>query len=1397
MSNLLSNLLASGARELGSEIGFFKRILYKNLLLRFGLTTYSLVFTILSLFVVLSQQNSFSQVTFSNATDICPPDGNTTGTTSTINVSGMSSSLATVTVTIPNISHTWYDDLDIMLISPTGQRLVLMSDCGGNNAGNGNRNYVFIQGGTALQDGAEPTASGNVTPTDFVVTEAWPDGAPTITAMNQLTGNPNGNWVLRVIDDTGFDTGCLLGGWSITITDDTPCSGTPNAGVATITSTSGCTGTNFTLSATGLSTGGGLTYQWQSAPTASGAWTNIVGATTASFTTATATVGQTFYRLTSTCAGVSSNSSSVSYTASSCGIVPTTGVSYLTTCSTTIYDAGGASGNYANSSAGTLIIRPTSMDQIITVTGTYATESGADFLRFDEGEDSNPNSFIGTQYSGSGTIIPFSTSGPGIPLVVHFTSNGNTVGTGLNLTVSCTCARPTAITLTPTNAPCGGIGSVTVNSVTAPNQQPWIMTTFENASLPTLPWLPTAAPNAWVSGNALIVAGNNDMARLTQANNSESGALVLREFSQNKNEIYGLFDIFIDNGTSADGIGFSYGPNIANTDPVISIGGYESGVGTGLQISFDTFENGAAAGFPFTTGGAQTNRRNVYLIYNGVVVASFSNNNYDAFRGAQNFIEFYISPTGLISVFMNGGITLFNNVQLPAAYVAANKSNWRAAFTARTGGSNDRHRVDNINLYHFYDYEYSINGTTWQDSPTFTGLTSGNYTMYVRLKGITSCSFTQAFTITAPIASTPPTSISGTPTVCNGASTTLTSVGGTLGTDAEDVWYEGACPTECYKQEWLTQPFPSFANMNVNSVSNGILNVTSTSNDPMIDMSGLGSFDPTSCRYVNIRYRVTAGTANNVEIFFYNTANPAAVGGQTGFGNLISDNTWRTVSVDMWADPEYQTGGNITGWRFDWATAAGVTMDIDFISLSNLPIFGTGTSITVSPTVNTTYFTLKQGPCNSTTCVSQLVTISTNPIASITGSTTACNGTAVTLTASGGGTYNWSASLGTNAIVSVNTAGTYTVTVTSNGCTAQSSITVSAVSCSNFGEFASVVYVQTCSTNNLTNSYYNTTGSVVNQISTTAYQSTNFGSYFQNSGQLKLQGGEMKTWKSNPGNVCGVTLYYRVYPSLSAPSGAFSAITLPFYENCGGSSFATGGPCNGSDQKWQRPGNANPLANIDLTTFAPDTYVLEVYYDITGSNVSNSTCESTVAVNNGGANFISNFTIVAPPTATNTGAYCPGQTIQLNASNGGTAYSWSGPNTFTNSTQNPTIATATSAMAGTYTVSVSLANNCTSTAQTLVVVNPTPTVSLNCPALCAGVASNIIATPSPAGVYTYNWTVLPGGVTNPGNNATVNTSTAGTYTVIATNTTTNCPSAATSCTIAVQNQPSINAISPP
>jgi len=383
-------------------------------------------------------------------------------------------------------------------------------------------------------------------------------------------------------------------------------------------------------------------------------------------------------------------------------------------------------------------------------------------------------------------------------------------------------------------------------------------------------------------------------------------------------------------------------------------------------------------------------------------------------------------------------------------------------------------------------------------------------------------------------------------------------------------------------------------------------------------------------------------------------------------------------------------------------------------------------------------------------------------------------------------------------VISTASAGSVNYTFTPNSVTAcetTASLSITVNNCNNFGEFASAVYVETCSNNASSNSYFNTTGNVSNQISPTPFQGHNFGNYFQNSGQLKLNGGEMKTWKNNPGNVCGVTVYYRVYPVSTTPPVTFSSYTLPFYENCNSGSFPSGGPCGGNDQKWQRPGNGNPLANIDLTTYAPDTYILEIYYDILGSHTSNSNCDATVSVNNGGANFISQFTIVAPPTASNTGAYCAGQTIQLNATNGGTSYSWSGPNAFANGTQNPSISNATTSMAGTYTVSVSTANNCHVTSTTNVVVNANPSVQVTCNSLCAGSSTTVSATPNPAGTYIYSWTVPSG--PNPGDVSNFSTNISGQYSVIVTDTSTNCPSQSNSCTVNLYTSPGVIYLSPP
>jgi hypothetical protein len=84
----------------------------------------------------------------------------------------------------------------------------------------------------------------------------------------------------------------------------------------------------------------------------------------------------------------------------------------------------------------------------------------------------------------------------------------------------------------------------------------------------------------------------------------------------------------------------------------------------------------------------------------------------------------------------------------------------------------------------------------------------------------------------------------------------------------------------------------------------------------------------------------------------------------------------------------------------------------------------------------------------------------------------------------------------------------------------------------------------------------------------------------------------------------------------------------------------------------------------------------------------------------------------ATPSAGNDFSVCAGSTISLTASNVASAtYSWTGPNSFTSTTQNPSINNATAAMSGNYIITASAAG-CTSLPDTVVVtVNALPTVN--------------------------------------------------------------------------------------
>ncbi len=140
--------------------------------------------------------------------------------------------------------------------------------------------------------------------------------------------------------------------------------------------------------------------------------------------------------------------------------------------------------------------------------------------------------------------------------------------------------------------------------------------------------------------------------------------------------------------------------------------------------------------------------------------------------------------------------------------------------------------------------------------------------------------------------------------------------------------------------------------------------------------------------------------------------------------------------------------------------------------------------------------------------------------------------------------------------------------------------------------------------------------------------------------------------------------------------------------------------------------------------------------------------------------------IPATPTATNNGPICAGSTLNLYTDTvSGATYSWTGPNGFTSSLEDPSIASATTAATGLYSVTVTV-SGCTSAAGTTnATVNalPTPSISGANANTCPAEYVDLTAT---AGMATYQW-YLDGSPVGTGL-STYQATASGSYTVFVT-----------------------------
>jgi gliding motility-associated-like protein len=393
--------------------------------------------------------------------------------------------------------------------------------------------------------------------------------------------------------------------------------------------------------------------------------------------------------------------------------------------------------------------------------------------------------------------------------------------------------------------------------------------------------------------------------------------------------------------------------------------------------------------------------------------------------------------------------------------------------------------------------------------------------------------------------------------------------------------------------------------------------------------------------------------------------------------------------------------------------------------------------------------------------------------------------------------------------VSNTASGTYTFNPDSGQCASSTTLNVTVNTNCSFGSYASAVWLANCATSN----FFNTVGSGANIIGPAAniFPNTNLGTYVQNSSALQLKGAEVKTFKSASSNVCSARLNYRVYPQSGTPS-TFQVVDLPFFDNCGSGTFTlSGGPCNTGDQKWQKvlPNALYPTESpIDLTAYPPGNYVVQVYYDVSGSSTSTTACNENVLIDNNGAYYTATFTIQAQP------AYTSANPLTCGGSNGSITISGMAPNTTYSLTYNDDAAVVgpinvssnnTGAIvinnlnSGTYSNFLLTINSCSFPYSTpIILVDPSlPTVTVSSATVCNGLSATITATPGSVGTYSYVWTV-PTSAINPGNVDTVTATVAGQYSVVITNTTTGCSSTSATGTLTLTPIviPTFNTIAP-
>lgn len=320
-----------------------------------------------------------------------------------------------------------------------------------------------------------------------------------------------------------------------------------------------------------------------------------------------------------------------------------------------------------------------------------------------------------------------------------------------------------------------------------------------------------------------------------------------------------------------------------------------------------------------------------------------------------------------------------------------------------------------------------------------------------------------------------------------------------------------------------------------------------------------------------------------------------------------------------------------------------------------------------------------------------------------------CAGATLNLTCSNGVSWSWSGPGGFNSVqqnpvitnAQLGAAGAYTVQATdANGCVGTATLTVAINSlpvpaASNNGPICANQTLNLTATGGTNYSWSGPGGFSSSQQNPFINQAS------------ALASGNYTVIVSNGGcqssTVTAVVIH--ALPMVTVAGATVCAGSNINLSSSGGATYSWSGPNN------YNSGQQNPVITNATTTMS-GTYLV------------------TVTDNNGCANSGLAQVLITPPmaiVATSNGPLCEGSTLNLTCNTIGNV-SWSGPNNFSSSQQNPIINNVQPVAAGVYSVTVTNASGCSGSNTVAVVVNPlpasvSPVTASGCAPLCVNFAN--------------------------------------------------------------------------